>query len=325
MKPEQSGDTRITVESLLRQVPAVMETTICRGVLDLFHNDKNLYSIPVVNDRVRPVGMVVRQEITDEFSKPFYLDMKGDKPISELMNRQPIIVDIETSIEDVARIILNAGIQYMVTGFIVTRDGKCVGMGNGYDLLHVIMENREKHLFGLAHFDQLTGLPNRRLLLDRLDQAISVSSRSHQQISLLFIDLDGFKPVNDGFGHDVGDKVLKEVAKRLQACIREGDTAARIGGDEFVVSLHESNLERAVNVAARILETLRQPYEPLNGRISTISASIGIAEYPLHADNVDDFLIAADQAMYAAKRNGKNQYAVFDSGQHVGNELVIRD
>jgi diguanylate cyclase (GGDEF)-like protein len=316
MNQDRSEEEIITVESLLRQVPAVMETTICRGVLDVFHKDKNLYSIPVVNNKVRPVGMVVRQEITDMFSKPFYLDIQGDKPISELMNRQPIIVDIDTAIEDVARIILNAGIQYMVTGFIVTRDGKCVGTGNGYDLLHVMMENREKHLFGLAHFDQLTGLPNRRLLRDRLEKEISVSTRSHQQISLLFVDLDGFKPVNDGFGHDVGDKVLKEVARRLQACIREGDTAARIGGDEFVVSLHESNLERAVNVANRILETLRHPYELPGGEISTISASIGIAEYPLHANNVEDFLVAADQAMYAAKRNGKNQFAIFDPEQH---------
>jgi diguanylate cyclase (GGDEF)-like protein len=319
MNQDQSEEQRVTLESLLRQVPAVMETTICRGVLDVFHKDKNLYSIPVVNNKVRPVGMVVRQEITDMFSKPFYLDIQGDKPISELMNRQPIIVDIDTAIEDVARIILNAGIQYMVTGFIVTRDGKCAGTGNGYDLLRLMMENREKHLFGLAHFDQLTGLPNRRLLRDRLEKEISLSMRSHQQVSLLFVDLDGFKPVNDGFGHDVGDKVLKEVARRLQACIREGDTAARIGGDEFVVSLHESNLERAVNVANRILEALQRPYELTGGEISTISASIGIAEYPLHADNVEDFLVAADQAMYTAKRNGKNQLAIFDPGQHQGN------
>lgn len=319
MNQDQSEEQRVTVESLLRQVPAVMETTICRGVLDVFHKDKTLYSIPVVNNKVRPVGMVVRQEITDMFSKPFYLDIQGDKPISELMNRQPIIVDIDTAIEDVARIILNAGIQYMVTGFIVTRDGKCAGTGNGYDLLRLMMENREKHLFGLAHFDQLTGLPNRRLLRDRLEKEISLSMRSHQQVSLLFVDLDGFKPVNDGFGHDVGDKVLKEVARRLQACIREGDTAARIGGDEFVVSLHESNLERAVNVANRILDALQRPYELSGGEISTISASIGIAEYPLHADNVDDFLVAADQAMYTAKRNGKNQLAIFDPWQHQRN------
>lgn len=312
MKIKASKDTHLTVESMLREVPAVKEDTSSKSVLALFHNDKQLFSLPVVNDKLKPVGMVVRQEITETFSKPYIKEFVGDKPISTMMNCNPIIVDHDTAIEDVARIILDAGIQHMLSGFIIARDGKYLGMGNGYDLINEIINHRQKHLFDLAHFDQLTNLPNRTLFLDRLAQAISIASRANREISLLFIDLDGFKLVNDTFGHNAGDCLLKEVGKRLLACIREGDTVARLGGDEFVVTLLESNLKRATMVAERILESLRLPYDLGNKEaISSISGSIGIAEYPDHAENLDDLLSAADKAMYTAKRRGKNQLSVF--------------
>jgi diguanylate cyclase (GGDEF)-like protein len=229
-----------------------------------------------------------------------------------MMNHSPIIVDHNAAIEDVARIILDAGIQHMLSGFIITRDGKYFGMGNGYDLVNEIINYRQKHLFDLAHFDQLTGLPNRTLFLDRLTQAISISLRNNKKISLLFIDLDGFKFVNDTFGHNIGDSLLIEVGKRLLGCIREGDTVARLGGDEFVVSLLDSNLDRAIMVAQRILEKLKVPYNfELKESITSISGSIGIAEYPDHAGSRDELVEAADKAMYVAKKLGKNQFAVF--------------
>jgi diguanylate cyclase (GGDEF)-like protein len=264
-----------------------------------------------VNDKDRPVGIIVRQDITEYFSKQYVKELKGKKPISTLMDDKPIIVDRSTGIEDVARIILDAGMAHMVSGFIITKEKKYLGMANGYDLLHEMTQRKQKHLFGLAHFDQLTGLPNRTLLLDRLNQAISVSNRASRPISLLFIDLDGFKPVNDTYGHGIGDRLLKEVAERLFACLRDGDTAARMGGDEFVVILLESDLERAITVAHRILGTLRVPYEFGKKTISNISASIGIAEYPNHADELDTLLAAADNAMYVAKKSGKDRFAIF--------------
>lgn len=302
-----------TVKGLLRVVPAVNEELSCLKVLAQFHDDRKLFAIPVVNDKNRPVGIILRQELTEFFSKQFTKELKGKKPISMLMDSNPVIVDINTGIEDVARIILDAGIQHMVNGFIITIEKRYAGMANGYDLLNEITNLKQKHLFALAHFDQLTGLPNRTLLLDRLKQSISVSNRASRAISLLFIDLDGFKPVNDTYGHAIGDRLLKEVAARLQSCLREGDTAARLGGDEFVVLLLESELDRAITVANRILETLRDSYEFGKKTISTISASIGIAEYPEHANDLDTLLSAADNAMYSAKKRGKDRYQVFNS------------
>lgn len=308
---EQPEEITATVEVLLKNVTSKHESTSCIDVLDLFHKDKKLYALPVVNDKDRPVGMIVRQDLTEFFSKQYVKELNGKKPITILMDSNPIVVDRSTSIEDVARIILDAGMEHMVSGFIITKDKRYLGMANGYDLLNEITRRKQKHLFGLAHFDQLTGLPNRTLFLDRLTQAISVSNRASRAISLLFIDLDGFKPVNDTYGHAIGDRLLKEVAERLLACLREGDTAARLGGDEFVIILLESDLERAITVAHRILGTLRVPYEFGKKTISSISASIGIAEYPVHADELDALVSAADQAMYIAKKNGKNQFAVY--------------
>jgi diguanylate cyclase (GGDEF)-like protein len=300
-----------TVEALLRAVPAIHEKTSCLNVLAQFHEDKKLFALPIVNDKNRPVGIILRQELTEFFSKQYVKELKGNKPISSMMDVDPVIVDIKTEIEDVARIILDAGMQHMVSGFIITYEKRYAGMANGYDLLNEITLLKQKHLFGLAHYDQLTGLPNRTLLLDRLSQTISVSNRASRVISLLFIDLDGFKQVNDTFGHAIGDRLLKAVATRLLACLREGDTAARLGGDEFVVILLESDLDRAIKVVSRILETLKDPYEFGKKTISTISASIGIAGYPEHADDLDELLTAADNAMYIAKKKGKDRYAVF--------------
>ena len=310
MATEQSNST---VENLLRPVPAVHEDKSCLKVLDQFHEDKKLFALPVVNDKTRPVGMILRHDLTEFFSKQYTKELNGKKPISSIMDTDPVIVDINTGIDDVARIILDAGIQHMVSGFIITHEKRYAGMANGYDLLNEITHQKQKHLFALAHFDQLTGLPNRTLLLDRLQQSISVSNRAFRAISLLFIDLDGFKPVNDNYGHAIGDRLLKEVAARLQSCLREGDTAARLGGDEFVVILLESDLDRAIKVTNRILKSLRAPYEFGKRTISGISASIGIAEYPEHAHELDDLLTAADNAMYTAKNSGKDRFAVFEA------------
>ncbi len=301
-----------TAQSLLRAVSPVKETMNSNKILEMFHQDKSLFAIPVVNEKNRPTGIVIRQEFVEHFSKLYMKELKGKKPISEMMDCSPIIVDKGTAIEDVARIILDAGIHHMVSGLIITDDKKYMGMANGYDLLNEITRRKQKHLFDLAHYDQLTGLPNRTFFIERLKQAIAMFIRSPQKISLLFVDLDGFKPVNDTYGHGVGDKLLKEVASRLDACIREGDTVARLGGDEFVVMLLESDLAHATGVAERVLETVRRPYELGKKTITDVSASIGIAEYPLHADSLEAFLAAADKAMYVAKRDGKDKYAVFE-------------
>lgn len=160
-----------------------------------------------------------------------------------------------------------------------------------------------------AYHDALTGLPNRTLLMDRLRLHLSFSHRHHKQMAVLFIDLDGFKAVNDELGHDAGDDVLKETASRLLSCVRESDTVARLGGDEFVAVLNDlANSQDVTVVAQKMLDALQRPFlAPEQQR--HLSASIGIAVYPDVSADVSELLAAADEAMYSAKRRGKAAYA----------------
>jgi diguanylate cyclase (GGDEF)-like protein/PAS domain S-box-containing protein len=162
-----------------------------------------------------------------------------------------------------------------------------------------------------ANFDELTALPNRHMFNDRLSQEIKKARREGLQLALLFIDLDGFKEVNDTLGHQQGDAVLVEAARRIGLCVRNSDTVARLGGDEFTVIL--SGLEGAHGVdriAESMLAMLSRPV-PLEGAQATVSASIGIALYPADAASPEDLLRSADQAMYAAKQSGRSRYSYF--------------
>lgn len=165
----------------------------------------------------------------------------------------------------------------------------------------------------LATHDALTGLPNRNLLTDRLQQTLAVARRNGTRLALMFIDLDEFKPVNDTLGHEYGDQVLRETAQRIQACQRETDTVARIGGDEFVVLLPQlDSAEDALRVAEKIRTTLQTPFE-LAGRLWYISSSIGIAIYPEHGVDESTLFKHADAAMYMAKNGGRNTVRLFSA------------
>ena len=163
----------------------------------------------------------------------------------------------------------------------------------------------------LADHDALTGLPNRRLLEDRLTQALALSQRNRKQTAVMFVDLDRFKAINDSLGHAVGDLVLKEVAQRLVRQLRVGDTVCRVGGDEFVVVLPESKRSTdAANVAAKIMETLSQPVQAADREL-TVTPSIGIAVFPEDGRDAAMLIRNADAAMYHAKETGRANYQFF--------------
>jgi two-component system CheB/CheR fusion protein len=157
--------------------------------------------------------------------------------------------------------------------------------------------------------DALTGLPNRTLLMDRLRQALIQAQRHGTEAAVLFMDLDGFKVINDTLGHNVGDKLLVQVADRLRKSIRESDTLARMGGDEFIFVINDAQLDGVKQLCEKVLESLQQGFE-LEGEQHQISASLGIAMYPEHSRDENELLRLADQAMYEAKRLGKAQCAV---------------
>ena len=182
---------------------------------------------------------------------------------------------------------------------------------------HTDISNRkqtEEIIWRQANFDSLTGLPNRRMFFDRLKEAVKRASRAKQMFIVMFIDLDGFKEVNDNLGHKAGDNLLIQVTQRVNLCIRESDTFARLGGDEFTIILSSlKNLDVVGEMAEKILNTINKPYD-LEKNKAIISASIGMSVYPNNSTDIDTLISLADNAMYEAKAKGKNCW-VFTNSQ----------
>ena len=177
------------------------------------------------------------------------------------------------------------------------------------------IKEHQDQLERIAHYDLLTNLPNRVLLADRLSQAMLQCSRHAQSLAVVFLDLDGFKVINDAFGHDMGDKLLIVLSVRMKAALRENDSLARIGGDEFVAVLKElSTVEKCEPVLERLLLAVSEPVT-IDGIVLNVSASIGVTLYPQDNAAADLLMRHADQAMYKAKQLGKNRYHLFDTAQ----------
>lgn len=189
-----------------------------------------------------------------------------------------------------------------------------------YSLLARQSAQASRHYNELAMRDPLTGLFNRRQLENNLEREVAaVNRRPHSNIALVMIDLDGFKPINDQYGHEIGDQVLRTVAKRLTDGARVNDTIARIGGDEFTLICPDLHSRGNANLfCQRLLDAINQPIPTDAGEV-LVGASIGIAFYPDHAENVDDLIRVADKTMYAAKNAGRNCYYCFDP---VHNEVI---
>jgi len=191
-------------------------------------------------------------------------------------------------------------------------------LANTVKQLEVEIEEREKiaaELHFLANHDALTGLPSLRLCMDRLDQSLAEARRNRQTSAVMFLDLDGFKQINDDFGHEFGDRVLRETAERITTEIRETDTVARIGGDEFVIilsSLPETSI--ANRIAASLVEAIARPLDIDSVEI-TVSASIGISLYPENGVTAEELIRSADKAMYCIKRAGKNSFGFVESAR----------
>jgi diguanylate cyclase (GGDEF)-like protein/PAS domain S-box-containing protein len=193
---------------------------------------------------------------------------------------------------------------------LLNQDGKVVGVSS---LVDDITERRqsEKMIWEQANFDSLTGLPNRYMFHNRLEQEIVKSKRADLSLALLLVDLDEFKEINDTLGHDVGDLLLKEAARRIKACVRDSDTVARLGGDEFTIILSELNAtNEADDIVEKIIVSLAEEF-PIGEEVIHISGSIGITLFPKDATDIDALIKSADQAMYTAKHNGRNCYSYF--------------
>ena len=272
-------EKQMKARDLLRLVSSVPPDMPTREVFEIFTANPECIALPVVRAK-QPVGLMSRKTLIEYFARPFTRELFGRKVISEFMEADPFIVEADTDLDDLSRRIVEAGMQHMYDGFIITQHGEYLGMGTGHNLMQILTERKQAHLYHLAHYDALTGLPNRLLFEDRLTQALAQNRRTGKLVALMFLDLDRFKVINDTFGHVVGDLLLKAVADRLSQSVRASDTVARMGGDEFTLifsGLHDPR--DAGQIAQLILETMAKPYL-LEGHEVHVSMSIGITLAP---------------------------------------------
>ncbi len=248
-----------------------------------------------------------RHLVFDETGVRSYL-----RPLNDLGDRHFLVLPMRVRLAPIGIICLGK------TQYLQVAEEKLEKLQEIANRVAVALVNKESEekLFYQAHYDALTGLPNRYLFKDRLEQALARARRNGGSLAILFIDLDRFKGVNDTLGHTIGDELLIQVADRLGSCMRQYDTLARFGGDEFIAIVAEDNetdttTERASLLSQRVLESFKDSFN-LRERELFVAASIGIAIFPRDASDVDDLLKSADSAMYEAKASGRNTYNFFD-------------
>jgi diguanylate cyclase len=186
---------------------------------------------------------------------------------------------------------------------------------------------QEEKLAQMAFYDNLTQLPNRLMLKNHLKKVLSRAKRKDHDFAIMFLDLDGFKDVNDTLGHDIGDALLKDVAVRLTSSVREEDLVSRIGGDEFIIVFEETCRDELEDISSRIIHNVGNPYY-FSDKKAHVTPSIGIALFPDHGNEIDSLVDHADKAMYAAKKRGKNNYLIYSPDLQVeqqrGDSLIAR-
>ena len=319
-----------TVRHLLRYVEPVSGDIPCLRILDRFLLDEEVYALPVVDDARRPVALIDRASFIEFFSRRYSRDVFGRRSILALLahpryrSGPPLVIGDEVTVEDAARTIIGAGMRHMVTGFIVSAGGgDYLGVADGRDLLDIITQRKQAVLYRMAHYDALTGIPNRALFTDRLERACLDAERSGRLVALLFIDVDRFKQINDSLGHSAGDEVLRRVVGRLKACARQVDTVARLAGDEFVILMEDlTHPDQVAPVARRIVDAMQEPMDML-GHAPVITVSIGSVIYPRDDLRIGALLTKADAAMYEAKAAGRNGFRSYSPEMPTGSVSCI--
>jgi diguanylate cyclase (GGDEF)-like protein len=292
------------LEPLTGDVPA-------RHAYDAFTRSAYLYALPVVDGDGRPIGLINRFRFFEALSHRLGRNFLLSRAVKRVMDPKPLIVDWQMPIDQLSEILVDDESKYIFDGFIVTREGRYVGVGTGYSLVRQLTERKQAELFHLAHHDPLTALPNRQLFADRLQQALVRAERHGDLVSVLYLDVDRFKSVNDSLGHVIGDLLLQRIAARLRGVVRPEDTVSRLSGDEFAIVLSDLRTPaEAELVAGKLIQTLREPHA-LEEHEVTVSCSIGLSVYPDDAKRRDELLRAADDAVYHAKqlRNTWRRYA----------------
>ncbi len=308
-----STSSKHTRHALLIEDDEVDQLTLTRAL----QKSATPYTLDTVNHLTKAKPLLRSKQYDVIITDMNLPDSDGLDTIEMLLSialKTPIVVLSDTNNESMALEAVQYGAQDFISKDYIN-DSRLINQTVAHAIeRHQLKRNlestRDREYF-LAHHDQLTKLPNRLLLIDRLNQAILQAQRSKEQFTLCFIDLDRFKSINDSLGHTAGDEVLRYSAERMKKLLRESDTIARFGGDEFVLILRNTHTRHDLNLTInKIITTLNVPI-PFRHHCCQVGASIGAASFPDHGQTVEQLLQHADMAMYEAKESGRNQFVMF--------------
>jgi diguanylate cyclase (GGDEF)-like protein len=300
------SDAQIGVQSptqardLATAVPPLSATATCERARDAFDQDSGLFAVAIVDAEHRPIGLINRFKFLERLATRFGRELVLKKPVTELMELDPLILDEVTHIDELGTRLMSQQHRYVFDGFIVTRNEKYSGLGTG--LIRALTERRHAELQQMALHDMLTGLPNRSLFEQHLADTMAAAGHG-DGVAVLFLDLDRFKEINDTFGHRFGDLVLCGISQRLRAAVRQSDLVARLSGDEFAIVLPNIREPEDAAAVARVLLTSCVSPLLIEGREVVVSCSIGVAIHPQHGATSEALVRAADTAQYHAKES----------------------
>ncbi len=316
---------RKRIEQALRQAEEKYRAIFQGAVVGIFQSTPAGRYVDVNPAMARMLGYDSPQELVasvTDISQQVYVDPESREELARLLREWGTVKNFECAVrrKDGSKMWFSANVQ------AVYEDGALVGYeGTNEDITtRKVAEDRVQYL---AYYDALTGLPNRTLLRDRLTKALADARRQKYKIALLFLDLDGFKDINDSLGHSVGDLFLQEVAVRLKKYAREQDTVARLGGDEFLIMLtHVEEVSDAAVAAERFMAAMSAETE-VEGHHINVSCSIGISIFPEHSADEETLIRNADAAMYSAKTSGRNHFRFFtgDMNAQVAERLTLEN
>lgn len=305
----------LTLRDTVSSLAPARQDDLGKALYERFREEPDTLIVPVLDDDDRPIGIVERNAFFLRMAAEYGRALYANRPISTLMDREPLVVDADTELAAFTTDSLSYRASDLLRGFIVTEDERYLGVGTVLGLLQASNETNRRgvaQIARLAHYDPLTELPNRVLFQQHLSEALARRARKGDQLAVHFIDLDRFKTVNDTLGHPLGDALLREAAERLRGCVREGDTVARLGGDEFaVVQTGLDDMTGATRLAGRIVEAMAAPFD-LQGHQVVIGASVGVAAAPSDGEDADELLKKADMALYRAKADGRGAFHFFE-------------
>lgn len=273
------------------------------------------YKAEHCDDLARALPMIL-SETFDVVLLDYHWDTHRVEDILSLLQSQtaqvpPVIVMMKEACPDIDASVIGAGAADCFVKSQLTAESLARG------LRHTLARRQsQQRLAHLAHYDALTKIPNRLLFRDRLEHVLKLSERQQEGFSLLFIDLNGFKAVNDSFGHDIGDAVIRICAERLVTCLRKSDSVARMGGDEFTLLLpHTESYHDIATITEKVIDLINEPVS-VGGYEIVVGCSIGVATYPEAGEDADTLMKSADLAMYRAKQQGNNRICFFNESLH---------